>query len=232
MWSALRTWKKRRSGYCDSVLLSLLLRGLYHEAPATFFRRRCCLSPMPRGKLSKGDVFSVEQTREAQHNLARNASDEDEDGERQTDRVQAEEEEREEEEQRLSPKIQALLLDVEEALQADKTVKSVVFSSFLSCLDEIESAMIAAGIPVFRIDNTTSILQPRRLIQDFDSCPQGTLLLLSSKVTILPTSFPLLPSPRSDLQLGGRRGALAHHGVESSHDGTIALFSETCRDYV
>ncbi|EKX31279.1 hypothetical protein GUITHDRAFT_122521 [Guillardia theta CCMP2712] len=113
---------------------------------------------MPRGKLSKGDVFSVEQTREDQQNLARNASDEDEDGERQTDRVQAEEEEREEEEQRLSPKIEALLVDEQEAQQADKTVKSVVSSTFLSCLDEIESAMIAAGIPVFRIDGTTSIL--------------------------------------------------------------------------
>ncbi|EKX35663.1 hypothetical protein GUITHDRAFT_118153 [Guillardia theta CCMP2712] len=172
--------------------------------------------PLCRGKLSKGDVFSVEQTREARQNLARNASGEDEDGERQTDRVQAEEEE-----QRLSPKIQALLVDEQEAQQADKTVKSVVSSTFLSCLDETESAMIAAAIPVFRIDGTTSILQPRRLIQDFDSHPQGALLLLSSKVRILSISFPLLPSPRSDLQLAGRRGALAHHGVESSHDGTM-----------
>uniref|UniRef100_A0A7S4N633 Uncharacterized protein n=1 Tax=Guillardia theta TaxID=55529 RepID=A0A7S4N633_GUITH len=158
--------------FCEDCVMKLLELSSGGDA----------VCPLCRGKFSKGDVFSVEQTREAQQNLARNASDEDEDGERQTDRVQAEEEEREEEEQRLSPKIQALLVDEQEAQQADKTVKSVVFSSFLSCLDEIESAMIAAGIPIFRIDGKTSILQRRRLIQDFDTYPQGALLLLSTKV--------------------------------------------------
>ncbi|EKX51296.1 hypothetical protein GUITHDRAFT_103211 [Guillardia theta CCMP2712] len=158
--------------FCEDCVMKLLQLSSGGDA----------VCPLCRGKFSKGDVFSVEQTREAQQNLARNASDEDEDGERQTDRVQAEEEEREEEEQRLNPKIHALLLDVQEALQADKTVKSVVFSNFLSCLDETESALIAAGIPVFRIDGKTSIVQRRRLIQDFDSYPQGALLLLSTKV--------------------------------------------------
>ncbi|EKX47402.1 hypothetical protein GUITHDRAFT_46720, partial [Guillardia theta CCMP2712] len=58
----------------------------------------------------------------------------------------------------------------------------VVFSNFLSCLDETEGAMLSAGIPIYRIDGRTSILQRRRLIQDFEAAPHGAVLLLSTKV--------------------------------------------------
>ena len=57
--------------FCEDCVMKLLELSSDGDA----------VCPLCRGKFSKGDVFSVEQTREAQQNLARNASDKDEDGE-------------------------------------------------------------------------------------------------------------------------------------------------------
>eukprot|EP00960_Hanusia_phi_P009823 286561-Hanusia_phi.AAC.1 len=172
--------------FCEDCILKLLELAPGGQA----------VCPLCRQAFARSDVYSKQQTQEAHQNLGRNSSEQG-DGEEQEEENQEERGEGEEEkEESLSPKIHALLLDLQEALQADATVKSVVFSNFLSCLDEAEGAILAAGIPVFRIDGRTSIIQRRKLIEAFEASPVGAALLISTKVgesqalAVAPSSFP------------------------------------------
>jgi DNA repair protein RAD16 len=80
-----------------------------------------------------------------------------------------------------STKIEALLEELEKLRKSDRTLKSIVFSQFVSFLDIVHWRLGKAGFRCVKLDGRMSLEQRDSMIKAFMENPQVTVFLISLK---------------------------------------------------
>jgi DNA repair protein RAD16 len=81
-----------------------------------------------------------------------------------------------------STKIEALLEELTKLRESDHTIKSIIFSQFVSFLDLIHWRLRSAGFHCVKLDGRMTPEQRNSVIQTFMTVPQVTVFLVSLKV--------------------------------------------------
>jgi len=156
--------------FCSECLVRILETASEGE--------RAAVCPLCRQAFKKHDIFSEAETAAAS-NSSGNAQ------ETQELQEQSHDEESPETLLRDLPmpsKVAAMLADFHAARAEDPSVKAVLFSHFVGCLDVVERALGAEDISYSRLDGRVKRADRQKVLDEFDDPSGSQVMLISTKV--------------------------------------------------